>query len=180
MREHVAELTPLVNRSGRLGRHVARNPSRERKLPKELTEAVFVAADVGVDLAVRPLEVAVGDQSRPSVARPRHVDRVQVTGADCAIEVHVDEVQAGRRAEVAEQTRLHVLLGQRLPEQRIREQVHLPDRQVVRGAPPRVDQAQLVVSERRPIDPFGESSPLSVSSGQSVLSGRIGRLPTGH
>ena len=59
-------------------------------------------------------------------------------------EMNIDEIQARRCAPMAEQTRLDVLLGQRLLQQRIVEQIDLPDRQVVRGPPVGVDLPQLV------------------------------------
>ena len=69
------------------------------------------------------------------MARAGDVDRVEVARADRAVQVRVEEVQPGRRAPVAEQPRLDVLEAQRLAQQRVVEQVDLPDRQVVRGAP---------------------------------------------
>ena len=62
--------------------------------------------------------------------------------------MRVDEVQSRRRAEVAEQARLHVLGPQRLAQQRVVEQVDLADREIVRRTPVRVDQAQLLLGQR--------------------------------
>ena len=89
---------------------------------------------VGVDLAVGALEPGVGDQRRAAVPGAGHVDHVEVARDDRAVEVGVDEVQPRRRAPVPEQPRLDVLGRQRLAQQRVVEQVDLPDRQVV-GAP---------------------------------------------
>src|SRR5438105_7457149 len=47
-----------------------------------------------------------------------------------------------------EQARLDVLELKRLFQERIVEQVDLPDRQVVRGAPPRIDQARFFGRQR--------------------------------
>jgi hypothetical protein len=44
---------------------------------------------------------------------------------------------------MAQQARLDVLQPQRLAQQRVREQVDLPDREVVRGAPVGVQAGQL-------------------------------------
>jgi hypothetical protein len=61
--------------------------------------------------------------------------------------VRIDEVEAGRRPEVSEEAWLDVVGDERPLQQRVVEQVDLPDRQVVGGPPVRVDQLELVVSE---------------------------------
>ena len=53
--------------------------------------------------------------------------------------MRIDEILPRRRAPVAEQARLDVFGAQRLAQQRVVEQVNLPDRQIVRGAPVCVD-----------------------------------------
>ncbi len=146
--ERVAELAALVDRSRRLRRDVARDPTGERELAKQPAQSLLVVADVRVELGVGALEVGVGDESRAAVAGTGHVDHAEVTPADQAVEVRVDEVQARRRAPVPEQPRLDVLDPQRLAQQRIRQQVDLTDRQVVGRTPVRVDRARLLVSER--------------------------------
>jgi hypothetical protein len=47
--------------------------------------------------------------------------------ADHAIQVYIDEVEARCRPPVTEQPRLHILQRERLSEQRIGEQIDLPD-----------------------------------------------------
>ena len=71
VRERVAELAALVDRARRLGRDVARDPARERELAEERPQPVLVLRDVRVELAVRALEVGVGDERRAAVARAR-------------------------------------------------------------------------------------------------------------
>src|SRR5436190_10913637 len=127
VRERVAELASLVDRARRLWRRVARDPAGERELPKEPVQAILVLADLRVDLAVGPLEVRVRDDPWAAVAGARDVDRVDVAGADGAVEVRVDEVQSGSRAEVAEQARLNLLGLKRFAQERVGEQVDLPD-----------------------------------------------------
>ena len=107
--ERVAELAALVDRARRLGRDVARDAAGERELPEEPAQPLLVAADVRVDLGVGALEVGVRDERRAAVARARDEDRVQVVRLDRAVQVRVEEVQAGRRPPVAEQARLDVL-----------------------------------------------------------------------
>ena len=89
-------------------------------------EAAFVAGDVRVELAVGALEVGVGDIRRTAVAGAGDEYCAQVAGADRPVQVDIDQVQAGRRAEVAEQPRLHMLRFERLAKERIVEQVDLP------------------------------------------------------
>ena len=71
------------------------------------------------------------------------VENAQVALADRPVEMRVDEIEAGSRAEVAEEPRLDVLRCERLAEERIVEQVHLADREVVGGAPVRVEELEL-------------------------------------
>jgi hypothetical protein len=63
------------------------------------------------------------------------IDHVQIVVPDQPIEVHVDEVEPGRGAPMAEQTRLDVLELQGNFEQRVILQIDLADREVVGGAP---------------------------------------------
>ena len=55
----------------------------------------------------------------------------------------------GRRAPMAEQARLDVLGSQRLAQQRIVEQIDLADREIVRGAPIAIDEAEVAARRRR-------------------------------
>ena len=146
--QRVAELAALVDgaRASRAPRGSGCRPGNEnwrnsRRMPSR------VAADARVDLAVGALEVRVGDDRRPAVARTDDVDRVQVVRPDHPVHVRVEQVQAGRRAPVAEQARLDVRGLERLAQQRVVEQVDLADGQVVGGAPPGVDPPQLVLVE---------------------------------
>jgi hypothetical protein len=66
---------------------------------------------------------------------------------DQPVQMDVDEVQPGRRAPVAEQPRLDVIELERRGEQRVVEEIDLPDRQVVGRAPLGVDAVQLVLAK---------------------------------
>jgi hypothetical protein len=143
VRERIAELAALVDRAGRLGSHVARDPAREAELLEQAPHALLVLADARIHLAVGAFEVGVRDGGRPAVPGPDHVDHVEVVLLDHAVQVRVEEVQARRGAPVPEQARLHVLARERLAQQRVVEQVDLPDGEVVRGAPERVELAEL-------------------------------------
>src|ERR1035441_1940666 len=102
-------LGTLVDRPRGLGRDVARNAAGEGELAKQPAHALLIPSDVGVDLAVGPLQVHVGDDPWATVARARDIKRVHITLANHPVHVRVDEVQAGGRAPMAKQTRLYVL-----------------------------------------------------------------------
>ena len=167
VRQRIAEFAALVDRTRRLRRDVARNAAGERELGEEPLHPLLVLRDVGIDLAVGPLEIGVGDQRRPAVSGAGDVDHVEVELLDQPVEVDVDEVQARRRAPVAEQARLDVVLRQRDFQQRVVEQIDLPDRQIVRRAPIGVDQRVFLVRQRVR-HPFSFSS-FSVFSSSSVF-----------
>src|SRR5712671_3238696 len=59
----------------------------------------------------------------------------------------IDEIEPGRSAPVSEQARLDVLRFQRLPEQRIVEQVYLSNRKIVGGAPIGVEMRQFLLTQ---------------------------------
>ncbi len=137
--QRVAQLTALVDGAGHLGRHVGGDTPGEGELPEQPAQPLGVLGDVGVDLGVGPLEVAVGHRARPAVTRAGDVDRGLGAFPDHPVGVGGDEVQPRGGAPVAQQPRLDVVGVQRLAQQRVVQQVDLPDGQVVRGAPPRVD-----------------------------------------
>ena len=140
VRKRIAEFAAFVDRAWRLGRHMARNSAGKRKLGEEALHALLVPGNIRIDFAVGPLEIGVGDDPRAPVAGADHVDHVEVKLFDQAIEVCVDEVEAGRRAPMAEEPRLDVLLLERLAQQRVVEQIDLADGQIVGGAPVGVDE----------------------------------------
>ena len=146
--ERVAELTPLVDRPGRLRRCVTGDATREGELTEQPPQPLLVATDVGIDLAVGALEVDVGDHRRGTVAGAGDEHRVQVPLSDDAVHMDVGQVQPGIRAPVPEQPRLGVLEPQRLVQEGVVEQVDLSHRQVVRRPPVGVDEPQLVLAER--------------------------------
>ncbi len=147
MDDRVAQFPALVNRTGRLRRDMAGNPSGKRELLEEALHPFFGLRNVGIDFAVGALEIGVRDHPRPAVARPGNIDGVQIKLFDGAIHVHINEVQAGRSAPVAQQARLDVLDPQRLVEHRIGQQIDLPHREIIRGAPVGVHPGQLFLRE---------------------------------
>src|SRR5437773_1222695 len=135
MHEDVAELAALVDGAGRRHAHVARHASRRRELAEEPLHALGVPSDRGVDLAVGALEVRVREESRAPVTGPGQVDDVRADVPDQAVQMDVDQAQAGRRAPVPEEPGLDVLGPQRLAEKRVLLEIYLSDGEVVRGAP---------------------------------------------
>ena len=146
--EGVAQLAALVDRTRGLGSHVAGDAAGEGELAEQPAKALFVVADVRVDLAVGALEVGVRHQPRATVPGAGYVDGVEVVHLDRAVHVRVDEVEPGRRPPMPEQPRLDVLEPKRLAQERVVEQVDLPHRQVVRRPPVPVQEPQLVGGER--------------------------------
>ncbi len=147
--ERVAELAPLVNRARRLGGHVAGDAAGEGELAEEPPHPLNVRRDVSVDLAVGAFKVGVGQDPWGAVPRPDDVDRVQVAVVDHPVQVDIDEVQPRRGAPVPQQPRLDVLKPQRLPEQRVVQQVYLAHGEVIRRPPPGVHALQRIGGQGR-------------------------------
>src|SRR6185295_13636340 len=139
-----SQLSPFVDRARALGRDVAGNAAGKRELPAEPRQAGLVLADLRIDLAVGPLEVRVGDERRAAVPRTRDEDHVEVVFPDDPVQVDVNEAQARGRSPVAEQVRLDVRDLERLLEERIREEVELPDGEVVRDTPINIHLSKLL------------------------------------
>src|SRR5271155_808187 len=93
----------------RLGGHVTGDAAGKGKLAEQLLHTFGIRTDPGVHLAVRALQVRVGDQARPAVARARDVYDVHITLADDPIEVRIDKVQPGGGPPVSEQSCFDVL-----------------------------------------------------------------------
>jgi hypothetical protein len=131
----VDQLAALVDRAGSLGRNMTRNAAWKRELPEQPPQPLFVAADMRINLAVRPFQIGVSNQRRPAVTGADDVDHVQFIALDDAIEMNIQHIQAWRRAPMPEQSRLDVLAFQRLLQERIIKQVDLADGEVIGGAP---------------------------------------------
>src|SRR5690606_33674877 len=108
MDKSVAEFASLVDGTGRLWGDVAGHAARERELPEKLPQSFFILRDLRIGLAVRALEIGVGDHCRPAVTGTADVEDFRATFPDNPIQMNVDEIQAGRRTPVAEKPRLHV------------------------------------------------------------------------
>src|SRR5206468_7162859 len=142
--QRITEFAALVNRAGRLRGDVARDSAGKRKLLEEPFHPDFVPRDARVDFAVRAFEPGVRDQPRTAMAWPSDVNHIEPELLDDPVTVGVNEIKSGSRAPMAEQSRLDMLEPQRLFQQRIVVEIDLADGEVIRGAPPCVDEAQLL------------------------------------
>ncbi len=148
VRQGVAQLAPLMNGAGRLRCNVAGNAAGKRELAEQLLHALGVLRDIGIELAVGPFQIGAGDEAGAAVSRAGDIDRVDVVLLDDAVEVNVDEVEAGRGAPVAQQARLDVFALQRLPEERIVQQIDLAYGKVIGGPPVGVHLVKFVGAQR--------------------------------
>src|SRR5207249_10879375 len=72
VRERVAELAALVDRSRRLGGDVARYPAGKRELLEQPAQAFLVLRHGRIDLAVGALQISAGNERRSAMARTGH------------------------------------------------------------------------------------------------------------
>ena len=93
-------------------------------------------------------DATYGDDSVAAVAVAGDIDHIQLMACDYPVQVGIDKVLARHRAPVAHQGALEVLGAQRLPQQRVVQQVELSGRQVVGGAPVGVQLAEHVGGQR--------------------------------
>src|SRR5579863_5191792 len=103
-----------MDRARGLGRHMAGDTARKRKLRKQPSHALRILRNVRVELGVRALQVRVGHKAWPAVAWTGDVDHVQVALLDDPVAMDVDEVQSRSGAPMPEQARLDVFELQRL------------------------------------------------------------------
>ena len=147
--QRVTELSAFVDRARRFRRRVTRDAAGEGELSEQLAQSVGIARDIGIDLAVAAFEIGVGDHARAAMAGTADIEHADIQRADDAVEMGVNEVQSGRRAPMAEQTGLDVLGPQGLAQQRVVEQVDLPDGEVVRSAPVAIEQIEVAARHGR-------------------------------
>ena len=142
--QRISEFAALVNGAGRRRGDMARNAARKGELFEEPFHPGFVLADVGIDLAVAALEIGVGDQRRAAVAGTGDVDHVEIMQSDRPVQMDVDEILPGRRSPMPDHKRLDMRQRERLAQHRICVEVDLTHREIVGGAPVRVEQPQFV------------------------------------
>ena len=116
MREAVAQLAALVNRSRSLRRAVAADAPGKGEIAEELQQASAVFCLVWVDFGIGALQVHGCQYARCAVAGPCQVNGVEVIFADKPVQVHVQETQTRAATPVAEQPLLDVLRPQWFPQ----------------------------------------------------------------
>jgi len=131
----VAQLAALVDGAGGLGGAVAGNATGEGELLEHLLHALFVLADVGVDLAVAAVQIGVGNEEVAAMAGAGEQNHVQVIPLDGAVAVDIHEVLPRHGAPVAHNLLLDVVHGKGFLQQGVVQQVQLASGQVVGSAP---------------------------------------------
>src|SRR5215212_2483524 len=100
--EDVAELTALVDRAWGGHAHVARHPAWRRELPEQAPHTRNVLRNIGIDLGVGAFEVDVRQDGRAAMPGSGQIDDVGVVLLYEAVEVSIDEAEAGRGTPVPE------------------------------------------------------------------------------
>src|SRR3984957_12669637 len=140
MHQRVAELAALVDGARCFRCGMAWNPAGKRELAKQLVQAISVAANIGIDFTVSTLKIGIRHHPRPAVSGTADVKDVEVTRADGAVEMRVDEIQSWRCAPVPKQPRFDMFRPQGFTQQGIVEQINLADRKIVCGTPVTIEQ----------------------------------------
>ncbi len=148
MRKRIAEFAALMDRARRIGRRMARNSARKGKLPEEAAHAVFILRDLRIEFAIGPLQPAIGNDARRAMARPGDEKHVEAARLDDAVQMDIEKIEAGYRAPMPEQARLHMRHFQRFAQERIVEKIDLSDRKIIRGAPPGVHEIEFGLRQR--------------------------------
>src|SRR6185312_1739762 len=154
VQQRISQLSAFMYGSRCFRSDVTGYAARKRELLEKALQTSGVATYMRIDLAVRPLEVGVGDDTRSAVAWTGDENRVDVVLPDQPVHVHVHEVQSGCRTPVAEQPALDVVEAQRCAQERIGEEIDLADGEVVRGAPVGVYQPELIHGKWIPVRRF--------------------------
>src|SRR5580698_8994494 len=98
MAEGVTPLAAFVNGSRCGWCNMARNPTWKRELLEQPFHALFVLRYVGINLAPGAFEVNVAHNCRSTVTRSGHIKHIQIILFDDPVQMHIDEILAGRRA----------------------------------------------------------------------------------
>ena len=91
MRDAVAQLAALVNRTGCFRCAVTADAAGKGKLLEELAHSYLILALIGVNLRIGALEVGRGQHAGRAVPRSGHEDRVQIVLFDQPVEMDVNE-----------------------------------------------------------------------------------------
>jgi len=114
--QRIPKFAAFVDGPRGLGSHATGDTAGERELPEQLPHPLGILGDARIDLAVGSLEVGVGHDARAPVPGADDVDRGQVPVPDHAVQMDVEEVQAGCGTPVPKQPGLHMLRAEGLGE----------------------------------------------------------------
>ena len=81
----IAQLSALVDRTGRRRGHMTGDAARERELLEQLFQAGLILGNVGINLGPGTFEINVSDHSRTAVTGTGNVDDVQIMLFDNAV-----------------------------------------------------------------------------------------------
>ncbi len=140
MDERITQFAPFVDRARCFRRGMAWYSAGEGKLAEEPFHARFIFADCGIDFGIGALQIGVGHHARPAMAGAANIDHIGVALLNNAVEMRIDEIEAGCRAPMAEKPRLDVLRLERFAQQGIFHQINLADGKIIRRAPVTVDE----------------------------------------
>ena len=131
----VAQFSPLVDGAGGVGGGLAGDPAGEGELPEQPLHTGGILADVGIDLAVRAVQIVLGHHGVSTVSGAGEIDHIQVIFDDGPVEMGINEVLARAGAPMPHDGALQMFLLQRLPQQGIVQQIELAGGQIVGGTP---------------------------------------------
>ena len=118
-----------------LGGGLAGDPAGEGELPEQPLHTGGILADVGIDLAVRAVQIVLGHHGVSTVSGAGEIDHIQVIFDDGPVEMGINEVLARAGAPMPHDGALQMFLLQRLPQQGIVQQIELAGGQIVGGTP---------------------------------------------
>ena len=124
-----------MNGTRGLGSSVAGNAPRKGELLEEALHSGFVLADARIDLGVAALEIGVCHYGRTAVPGTGDEDCALIKLLDDPVHVRINEVEPGRSSPVTKQARFNLFDAERLPEQRVVEQINLTDGKIIGRSP---------------------------------------------
>ena len=139
MSDGVTQLAALVDGTRSLGCNVGGNAAGEGELFEQFLHALFVTADVGVDLRIGAVQIGVGHKEVAAMTRTGDQHHILIVLLDDAVQVDIHKVLSGHGAPVTDDLLFHIVTGQRTAKQRIVQQVELAGCQIVRRTPVGID-----------------------------------------
>ena len=97
----ITKLSAFMDGARSFGRNMAWYTPWERELFEETHHAFFVSADGGVDFGIGAIKPSVGDEGRSAMAWPGDIKNTKAVLADHAVEVSINQIEAGTGAPMA-------------------------------------------------------------------------------